>query len=105
MSYKYAIGVLRNTESHMITTEPIVLSLSVGLWVIVSHTQSQTMMTTDQLMDLYRKQQQEVMEAILLAEEEEKKAEESLTSNEIREMRKLWETVQNFIEEHHQIRL
>ena len=35
------------------------------------------------------------------AEEEEKKAEESLTSNEIREMCKMWETVQNFVEKHH----
>ena len=35
------------------------------------------------------------------AEEEEKKAEETLTSNEIREMCKMWETVQNFVEKHH----
>ena len=27
--------------------------------------------------------------------------EESLTSNEIREMCKMWETVQNFVEKHH----
>ena len=31
------------------------------------------------------------------AEEEEKKAEESVTSSEIREMCKMWETVQNFV--------
>ena len=31
----------------------------------------------------------------------EKKAEESLTSNEIREMCKMWETVQKFVEKHH----
>ena len=35
------------------------------------------------------------------SEEEEKKTEESLTSNEIREMCKMWETVQNFVEKHH----
>ena len=52
-------------------------------------------------MDLHREQQQEVVEEISSAEEEEKKAEESLTSNEIREMCKMWETVQNFIEEHY----
>jgi hypothetical protein len=32
------------------------------------------------------------------SEEEEKKTEESVTSNEIREMCKMWETVQNFVE-------
>jgi hypothetical protein len=46
----------------------------------------------DELMDLHRKQQQEIMEDIS-SEEEEKKTEESLTSNEIREMCKMWETV------------
>ena len=30
-----------------------------------------------------------------------KKTEESLTSNEIREMCKMWKTVQNFVEKHH----
>ena len=35
------------------------------------------------------------------AEEGEKKAEESLTSNEIREMCKMWEAVQNFVGKHH----
>ena len=34
-------------------------------------------------------------------EEEEKKAEESLTSNEIREMCEIRETVQNFVKRHH----
>ena len=38
---------------------------------------------------------------IRVAEEEEKKTEESLTSNEIREMCKMWETVQKFVEKHH----
>ena len=38
-------------------------------------------------------------------EEEEKKVEESFTSNEIREMCKMWETVQNFVEKTTQIRL
>ena len=61
-------------------------------------------LTTEQLMNLHRKQQKEVMEEILSAEKEEKKAEESLTSKEIREMCKLWETVQNSVEKH-QIRL
>ncbi|VFV42898.1 Hypothetical predicted protein, partial [Lynx pardinus] len=49
-------------------------------------------LTTDELMNLHREQQQEVMEEISSAEEEEKKAEGSLTSNEIREMCKMWET-------------
>ena len=57
-------------------------------------------LTTDELMDLHREQQQEIMEDIS-SEEEEKKTEESLTSNEIREMCKMWETVQNFVEKHH----
>ena len=35
------------------------------------------------------------------AKEEKKKAEESLTSNEIRKMCKMWEPVQNFVEKHH----
>jgi hypothetical protein len=35
------------------------------------------------------------------SEEEEKKAETSLSSNEIREMCKMWETVQKFVEKHH----
>ena len=56
-------------------------------------------LTTDELMDLHREQQQKVMEEISSAEE--KKAEESLTSDEIREMCKMWETVQNFVEKHH----
>ena len=34
-------------------------------------------------------------------EQEKKTAEESLTSDEIREMCKMWETVQNFVEKHH----
>ena len=52
-------------------------------------------------MDLHHEQQQEIMEEILSAEEEDKKAEESLTSNEIREMCTMWETVQNFVEKNH----
>ena len=48
-------------------------------------------LTTDELMDLHCKQQQEIMEHIS-SEVEEKKTEESLTSNEIREMCKMWET-------------
>jgi hypothetical protein len=35
------------------------------------------------------------------SEEEEKKTEKSLTSNEIREVCKMWETVQNFVEKQH----
>lgn len=35
------------------------------------------------------------------AEQEGKKTEESHTSNEIREMCKMWKPVQNFVEKHH----
>jgi hypothetical protein len=49
-------------------------------------------------MDLHRKQQQEVMEIL---SEEEKKTETSLSSNEIRKVCKMWETVQKFVEKHH----
>ena len=49
----------------------------------------QAEVTTDKLMDLHREQQQEVMEEISSAEEEEKKVEESLSSNEIRQMCKM----------------
>jgi hypothetical protein len=48
-------------------------------------------------MDLHREQQQEVME--ILSEEEEEKTEISLSSNEIMELCKMWETVQEFVEE------
>jgi hypothetical protein len=48
-------------------------------------------------MDLYRKQQQEVMEI----SSEEKKMETSLSSNEFREVCKMWETVHKFVEKHH----
>jgi hypothetical protein len=48
-------------------------------------------LTTDELMDLHHKQQQEVMEEVS-SEEEEKKTEKSLTSIEIREVCKMWET-------------
>ena len=41
------------------------------------------------------------MGEISSAGEEEKKAEESLTSNEIREMCKMWETVKHSVEKHH----
>jgi hypothetical protein len=44
-------------------------------------------------MDLHREQQQEVME--ISSEEEEKKKETS------REVYKMWETVQKFVEKHH----
>nr|XP_032835765.1 tigger transposable element-derived protein 1-like isoform X1 [Petromyzon marinus]XP_032835766.1 tigger transposable element-derived protein 1-like isoform X1 [Petromyzon marinus] len=57
-------------------------------------------LTTDELMDLHREQKQEVTEEIS-SDDEEKKTEESLTSNEIREMCKMWETVQHFVEKHH----
>lgn len=57
-------------------------------------------LTTDELMDLHREQHQEVVEEIS-SEEEDKKTEESLSSNEIREMCKMWERVQNFVEKHH----
>jgi hypothetical protein len=35
------------------------------------------------------------------SEEEEKKTEISFSSNAIREVRKIWETVQKFVEKHH----
>ncbi|VFV45836.1 Hypothetical predicted protein, partial [Lynx pardinus] len=59
-------------------------------------------LTTNELMDLNRKQQQEVVEEISSTEkEEEKKAEESLTSDDIRGMCEMWETVQNSVEKQH----
>lgn len=57
-------------------------------------------LTTKELMDLHHEQQQEVMEEIS-STEEEKKVEESLTSNEIKKMCKMWETVKIFMEKHH----
>jgi hypothetical protein len=51
-------------------------------------------------MDLQCKQHQEVME--ISSEEGENKTETSLSSNEIREVCKMWETVQEFVEKHHQ---
>jgi hypothetical protein len=39
------------------------------------------------------------------SEEEEKKTETSLSSNEIKEVCKMWETVQKFVEKHHRVRL
>jgi hypothetical protein len=47
-------------------------------------------------MDQHHEQQQEVIE--ISSEEEEKKMETSLSSNEIREVCKMWETVQKFVE-------
>lgn len=59
-------------------------------------------LTTDELMDLHREQQQEIMKEMSSEEEEEEnKTGKSLASNEIREMCKMWETVQNFVEKHH----
>ena len=54
----------------------------------------------EDIQELVGEQQQEVME-ISFPEEEEKKAEERLTSKEMREMCKMWETVQNFVGKHH----
>ena len=48
--------------------------------------------TTNELMNLHREQELEVMGEISSAGEEEKKAEESLASNEIKEMYKMRET-------------
>jgi hypothetical protein len=48
---------------------------------------------------LQREQQQEVKE--ISSEEEEKRMETSLSSNEIREICKMWEKVQKFVEKHH----
>ena len=56
--------------------------------------------TTDELMGLHHEQELEVIGEISSAEEE-KKAEESLASNEIKEMYKMRETVQNSVEKHH----
>jgi hypothetical protein len=39
------------------------------------------------------------------SEKEEKRAETSLSSNEIREVCKMWETLQKFVEKHRPIRL
>lgn len=62
----------------MVIAEPMVLlSLAVGFWVVIS-------------------QQQEISSA----EEEEKKAEEPFPASEIREMCKMWETLQTFMEKH-----
>ncbi|KAJ7303222.1 hypothetical protein JRQ81_012158 [Phrynocephalus forsythii] len=58
-------------------------------------------LTTDELMDLHREQQQEVAVESSPAQAEKKKAEEALASHEIREMCKMWERVQKFIEKHH----
>ena len=59
-------------------------------------------LTSDKLMDLYCEQQQEVVEEISSTEkEEEKKAEEPLTSDDIRGMCEMWETVQNSVEKQH----
>ena len=97
------------------------LSLTVGWWVIISHAwmlslRPQCWAEISDFIELWkmpqlasgnscfqllhREQQQEVMEEILSAEEE-KKLGESLTSNEIRKMCKMWETVKNFVEKHH----
>ncbi|XP_068087415.1 tyrosine-protein kinase Fyn isoform X1 [Hyperolius riggenbachi] len=56
-------------------------------------------LTTNELMDLHFAQQQEVLEEI--SSEEEKTTEDSLTSNEIQEMFKMWERLQSFVEKHH----
>ena len=59
-------------------------------------------LTTNEPMDLNLKQQQEVVEEISSTEkEEEKKAEEPLTSDDIRGMCEMWETVQNSVEKQH----
>jgi hypothetical protein len=50
-------------------------------------------------MDLHSEQQQDVVE--ISSEEEEKKMETYLSSNEVREVCKMWETVQKFVEKHH----
>jgi RNA polymerase-binding transcription factor DksA len=48
---------------------------------------------------LHHEQQQEVIE--ISSEEEENKTETSLSSNETREVSKMWETVQKIVEKHH----
>jgi hypothetical protein len=47
---------------------------------------------------LHREQQQEAMD--ISSEKVEKKTETTLSSNEIREVCKMWETVQKFVENH-----
>ena len=84
-------------------SSPIAQMLSLRPWCLAEMCDfsEQWKVPTTDIWLLRRKQRQEVMEEILAAEEEERKAEESLTSNEIREMCKMWETVQNFVEKHH----
>ena len=52
-------------------------------------------LTTPKVTDLHREQQQEIMEEISAVEEEQEKLGESFTSNEIREMCTMQETVTN----------
>ncbi|XP_069822087.1 tigger transposable element-derived protein 1-like [Dendropsophus ebraccatus] len=51
-------------------------------------------LTTNELIDLHQEQQKEVIPS-------REESQESLTSNEIWEICEMWETVQDFVEEHH----
>ncbi|XP_068250614.1 tigger transposable element-derived protein 1-like [Palaemon carinicauda] len=57
-------------------------------------------LTTEELVELHKKQQQEVTEEN--SSEEEEQSDKPLVSSEIREMLRLWETLQNFVVKHHQ---
>ncbi|UYV83402.1 hypothetical protein LAZ67_23000901 [Cordylochernes scorpioides] len=58
-------------------------------------------LTTNELIDLHREQHQEVKEVISSGEEEDENSLGSLSSDQIREICKMWETVQLFVAKHH----
>ncbi|UYV63939.1 hypothetical protein LAZ67_2006082 [Cordylochernes scorpioides] len=58
-------------------------------------------LTTNELIDLHREQHQEVKEVISSGEEEDENSLGSLPSDQIREICKIWETVQLFVAKHH----
>ncbi|UYV81498.1 hypothetical protein LAZ67_20001365 [Cordylochernes scorpioides] len=58
-------------------------------------------LTTNKLIDLHREQHQEVKEVISSGEEEDENSLGSLPSDQIREICKMWETVQLFVAKHH----
>ncbi|UYV84264.1 hypothetical protein LAZ67_X001696 [Cordylochernes scorpioides] len=58
-------------------------------------------LTTNELIDLHREQHQEVKEVISSGEEEDENSLGSLPSDQIREICKMWETVQLFVAKHH----
>ncbi|UYV71872.1 hypothetical protein LAZ67_9000820 [Cordylochernes scorpioides] len=58
-------------------------------------------LTTNELIDLHREQHQEVKEVISSGKEEDENSLGSLPSDQIREICKMWETVQLFVAKHH----